>query len=222
MPLEDAETYNIDPFDVTKVWPHDDYPLIEVGKMVLNRNPKNYFAEIEQAAFSPGNFVPGIDVSPDKMLQGRLFAYADAHRYRVGANYESLPVNRPKTEVNNYQRDGAMRFDDNGGGSKNYEPNSYDRPVEDPAVKQQPYPVSGLADSTPYDHDDHYTQPGNLYRLMSEDEKQRLVSNIVGSMKEVRKEEIKLRQIKHFYKADPDYGERVAKALGLQVPEEVK
>ncbi|WP_345243817.1 catalase [Pontibacillus salipaludis] len=222
MPLEDAETYDIDPFDVTKVWPHDDYPLIEVGKMVLNRNPKNYFTDIEQAAFSPGNFVPGIDVSPDKMLQGRLFAYADAHRYRLGANYETLPVNRPKVEVNNYQRDGAMRFDDNGGGSKNYEPNSYDGPVEDPSVKQATYSISGLADSTPYDHDDHYTQPGNLYRLMSEDEKQRLVSNIVGSMKEVRKEEIQLRQIEHFYKADPDYGERVAQALGLKVPEEVK
>ena len=124
MPFEDANTYKWDPFDVTKVWPHRDYPLQELGTMVLNRNPENYFAEVEQATFSPGTMVPGVEPSPDKMLQGRLFAYSDAHRYRVGANHNLLPINRPKAEVNNYQRDGAMRFDDNGGGSVYYEPNS--------------------------------------------------------------------------------------------------
>ncbi len=115
MPLEDANTYRFDPFDVTKVWSQKDYPLIEVGRMVLDRNPENYFAEVEQATFSPGTLVPGIDVSPDKMLQGRLFAYHDAHRYRVGANHQALPINRARNKVNNYQRDGQMRFDDNGG-----------------------------------------------------------------------------------------------------------
>ncbi|MBM7571189.1 catalase [Aquibacillus albus] len=219
MPEEDANTYRFDPFDVTKVWSQKDYPLIEVGRMVLDRNPENYFAEVEQAAFSPGHFVPGIEASPDKMLQGRLFAYSDAHRYRVGANHELLPINRPKSQANTYQRDGSMRFDDNGGGSVNYEPNSFDGPKETPENKTNPFEVSGFADSVSYDHDDHYTQPGYLYRLMSEDERKRLVQNVVDHMKDVEKEEIKLRQIEHFYKADPEYGTRVAEGLGLSVPE---
>ncbi|KKB75196.1 MULTISPECIES: catalase KatA [Bacillus] len=221
MPLEDADTYRFDPFDVTKVWSQKDYPLIEVGRMVLNRNPENYFAEVEQATFSPGTLVPGIEPSPDKMLQGRLFAYADAHRYRVGANHNSLPINRPKNEVRNYQRDGQMRFDNNGGGSVYYEPNSFGGPAETPENKTTAYPVSGSADSVAYDHNDHYTQAGDLYRLLSEDERSRLISNIVGSMEQVTKDEIKLRQIQHFYKADPEYGTRVAKGLGLPVPQEV-
>ncbi|MGR3208728.1 catalase KatA [Bacillus glycinifermentans] len=221
MPLEDADTYRFDPFDVTKVWSQKDYPLIEVGRMVLNRNPENYFAEVEQATFSPGTLVPGIEPSPDKMLQGRLFAYADAHRYRVGANHNSLPINRPKNEVRNYQRDGQMRFDNNGGGSVYYEPNSFGGPAETPENKTTAYPVSGSADSVAYDHNDHYTQAGDLYRLLSEDERSRLISNIVGSMKQVTKDEIKLRQIQHFYKADPEYGTQVAKGLGLPVPQEV-
>jgi catalase len=218
MPLEDAETYRFDPFDVTKVWSQKDYPLIEVGKMVLNRNPENYFAEVEQAAFSPGTLVPGIDVSPDKMLQGRLFAYHDAHRYRVGTNHQLLPINRPINGVNNYQRDGAMRFDDNGGGSVYYEPNSYGGPKETPENKQAEYAVSGMAASVSYDQDDHYTQPGDLYLLLSKEERERLVANIVASMKPVEKDEIKLRQIRHFYKADPEYGTKVAEGLGLKVP----
>ncbi|MBM7714373.1 catalase KatA [Siminovitchia sp. FSL H7-0308] len=218
MPLEDAETYRFDPFDVTKVWSQKDYPLIEVGKMVLNRNPENYFAEVEQATFSPGTLVPGIDVSPDKMLQGRLFAYHDAHRYRVGTNHQLLPINRPINGINNYQRDGSMRFDDNGGGSVYYEPNSYDGPKETPENKQAEYAVSGVAASTSYDHHDHYTQAGDLYRLMNKEERERLVSNIVAAMKPVEKEEIKLRQIRHFYKADPEYGTKVAEGLGLKVP----
>lgn len=222
MPLEDADTYRFDPFDVTKVWSQKDYPLIEVGRMVLDRNPENYFAEVEQATFSPGTLVPGIDVSPDKMLQGRLFAYSDAHRYRVGANHQTLPINRPRSEVNNYQRDGQMRFDDNGGRSVYYEPNSFSGPTESHENKQAAYPVSGVADSVAYDHNDHYTQAGDLYRLLSEDERTRLVANIVEAMKPVEKEEIKLRQIQHFYKADPEYGKRIADGLGLSVPQQVK
>ncbi|MFE4122144.1 catalase KatA [Priestia sp. YIM B13486] len=222
MPLEDADTYRFDPFDVTKVWSQKDYPLIEVGRMILDRNPENYFAEVEQATFSPGTLVPGIDVSPDKMLQGRLFAYSDAHRYRVGANHQALPINRPRSEVNNYQRDGQMRFDDNGGRSVYYEPNSFGGPTESQENKQAAYPVSGVADSVAYDHNDHYTQAGDLYRLLSKDERTRLVANIVEAMKPVEKEEIKLRQIQHFYKADPEYGTRIADGLGLSVPQQVK
>ncbi|MFB6467336.1 catalase KatA [Cytobacillus sp. Hz8] len=222
MSLEDAEKYRFDPFDVTKIWSHKDYPLIEVGRMVLNKNPENYFAEVEQATFSPGTMVPGIEPSPDKMLQGRLFAYADAHRYRVGVNHNHLPINRPKAGYQNYQRDGQMRFDGNGGGSVYYEPNSFDGPKESAQDKTTPFVVSGVAENVPYDSDDHYTQAGDLYRLMSEEERARLIETIVGAMKPVTKEEIKLRQIGHFYKADPEYGQRVAEGLGLSVPQEVR
>jgi catalase len=221
MPLEDANTYRFDPFDVTKVWSQQDYPLIEVGRMVLDRNPENYFAEVEQATFSPGTLVPGIDVSPDKMLQGRLFAYHDAHRYRVGANHQALPINRPQNEVNNYQRDGQMRFDHNGGGSAYYEPNSYGGSTESPENKPAAYEVSGIAESTAYDHHDHFTQPGDLFRLLSEDERTRLIQTIVGAMQPVDNDEIKLRQIGHFYKADPEYGQRIAEGLGLSIPEAI-
>jgi catalase len=222
MPFEDANTYRFDPFDVTKVWSHKDYPLVEVGRMVLNRNPENYFAEVEQATFSPGTLVPGIEVSPDKMLQGRIFAYADAHRYRVGANHNALPINRPHAEVKNYQRDGQMRFDGNGGKAVYYEPNSFGGPTEAPENKQTAFAVSGVAEEVAYDHNDHYTQAGDLYRLMSEDERTRLVDTIVGAMKPVESDEIKLRQIGHFFKADPEYGTRVAAGLGLSLPQEVK
>jgi catalase len=222
MPLEDANTYKWDPFDVTKVWSHKDYPLQEVGRMILNRNPENYFAEVEQATFSPGTMVPGVEPSPDKMLQGRLFAYSDAHRYRVGANHNLLPINRPRVDVNNYQRDGAMRFDNNGGGSVYYEPNSFGGPAEVHDQKQSSFEVKGLAESAAYNHHDHYTQAGDLYRLMSTEEKVRLVENIVAAMKSVEREDIKLRQIQHFYKADPEYGERVANGLKLSVPQKTK
>ncbi|RFU63627.1 catalase KatA [Bacillus sp. V59.32b] len=221
MPIEDANTYRFDPFDVTKVWSQKDYPLIELGRMVLDRNPENYFAEVEQATFSPGAFVPGIEASPDKMLQGRLFAYSDAHRYRVGANHNTLPVNRPKAEVNNYQRDGQMRVDNNGGGSVYYEPNSFGGPTESTENKPAPLPITGVADSVAYDQHDHYTQAGDLYRLLSEEERTRLVQNIVGAMKPVEIEEIKLRQVQHFFKADREYGTRVAEGLGLAIPQEV-
>lgn len=214
MPLQDADTYRFDPFDVTKVWSQKDYPLIPVGRIVLNRNPKNYFAEVEQATLSPANVVPGISFSPDKMLQGRLFAYSDAHRYRVGANHNLLPVNRPIVPAENYQRDGAMRFDDNGGGSVNYEPNSFNGPKEVPEATTPPLPVSGAVGSYPYDRDDHYTQAGDLYRLLNESEQEDLIDNIVTAMTTV-KQEIQLRQIEHFRKADPEYGARIAKGLGL-------
>lgn len=218
MPIEDANTYRFDPFDVTKVWSQKDYPLIELGRMVLNKNPENYFAEVEQATFSPGSFVPGIEASPDKMLQGRLFAYGDAHRYRVGANHNTLPINRPLAEVNNNQRDGQMRSDGNGGTSPSYyEPNSLGGPTESAADKPVPFEVSGVADSVSYDHDDHYTQPGDLYRLLSADEQTRLVANIVGAISPVENVEIKLRQIGHWYKADPEFGTRIAEGLGLSV-----
>jgi catalase len=215
MPEADADKTPYNPFDLTKVWPHQDYPLIEVGIVELNRNPENYFAEVEQASFSPANTVPGISHSPDKMLQFRIFSYADAHRYRLGVNYESLPVNKPHVPVHNYQRDGAMRFDENGGGSVNYEPNSFGGPVEDHAFKEPPLPVSGPADR--YDHragNDDYTQPGNLFRLMSADQKRQLFDNIAAAMQGVP-EHIQLRQVAHFTKADPAYGAGVAERVGL-------
>jgi len=216
MPEAEAEHYRWNPFDLTKVWPHGDYPLMEVGVLELNRNPQNYFADIEQAAFAPSNVVPGISFSPDKMLQARIFAYADAHRYRLGVNYERLPVNRPRVEVNNYQRDGFMRFDENGGPSVNYEPNSFGGPAADPKFKEPPLKINGDADW--YDQkrgvDDDYVQPGNLYRLLPPDEQGRLIGNITGSLKKVPKR-IQEKMVAHFRRADQTYGDRVAKRLGL-------
>jgi len=213
MTENEAETYRWNPFDMTKVWPHGDYPLYEVGILEMNRNPDNYFVDVEQAAFSPGNVVPGISFSPDKMLQARIFSYADAHRYRLGVNYERLPVNRPHaTEAHNYQRDGYMRFDDNGGPAVNYEPNSYEGPVADPVYKEPPLKISGNADW--YDQkrgvDDDYVQAGLLYRLMPEDEKHHLIENIVNSLKNVPVE-IQERMVVHFRKADQEYGDEIAK-----------
>jgi len=213
MPEMDAEKTPYNPFDLTKVWPHKDYPLIEVGIVELNRNPENYFAEVEQAAFSPANVVPGISFSPDKMLQFRIVAYADAHRYRLGVNYESLPVNKPRCPVATYHRDGTMRFDGNGGGSVNYEPNSRGGPVEDPRFKEPPLRISGDADR--YDHregNDDYTQAGNLYRLMPAAERERLHHAIANAMQGVPREIIE-RQLGHFAKADPAYAEGVRGAL---------
>jgi catalase len=175
MPEMDAEKTPYNPFDLTKVWPHKEYPLHEVGIMELNRNPENYFAEVEQAAFSPANVVPGIGHSPDKMLQFRIVSYADAHRHRLGVNYESLPVNRPRVSVETYYRDGVMRADGNGGGSVNYEPNSMGGPKEDAMFKEPPLKISGDADL--YDHrkgNDDFTQAGNLYRLLAPDQRKRL------------------------------------------------
>lgn len=216
MPEAEAENYRWNPFDLTKVWPHKDYPLIEVGIMELNRNPSNYFAEVEQAAFAPSNIVPGISYSPDKMLQARIFSYADAQRYRLGVNYQKLPINRPRAaKVNNYQRDGFMRFDDNAGGAPNYEPNSFGGPQQNPAFKEPPLKISGDADK--YNQpivDDDYIQPGNLYRLLPSDEQGRLVKNLSNSLKTIPKF-IQERMVKHFRKADSTWGNRVAKELGM-------
>jgi len=220
MPEKDADTYSIHPFDLTKVWPHKNYPLIEVGIMALDRNPENYFAEVEQAAFEPANLPPGMGASPDKMLQARLLSYPDAHRYRIGVNYAALPVNKPRCPVHSYHRDGHMRFDGNGGASPVYQPNSFKGPVDDPSVKEPPLRISGNADR--YDHwagnEDYWTQAGNLYRLMSAEERSRLVANIVSAMRGVPRE-IQVRQIRHFYKADRAYGEGVAKGLGIDAKE---
>lgn len=217
MPEAEAETYAINPFDLTKVWPHADYPLVEIGVLELNRNPENYFADIEQAAFEPSNIVPGISFSPDKMLQARIMSYADAHRYRIGVNYAALPVNRPHTDVNTYHRDGNMRFDGNYGGAVNYEPNSMGGPVEDKKYLEPPLKISGDADR--YNHrdgNDDYTQPGNLFRLMNDGQKTQLFCNIMEAMQGVP-ERIIARQLVHFYKADPAYGRGVAQALGLDM-----
>ncbi len=214
MPEEDAEKTSYNPFDLTKVWPHGDYPLIEVGVLELNRNPENYFAEVEQATFEPSNVVPGISFSPDKMLQFRIFAYADAHRYRLGStNYASLPVNKARCPVHSYHRDGFMRFDGNSGGAVNYEPNSFDGPAEDARFKEPLLKISGDADR--YDHrdgNDDYTQAGNLFRLMTEEQKEALFSNTARTMVGVP-EEIVLRWIAYCTKADSDYGKGIAKRL---------
>jgi catalase len=223
MPEADALTYHVNPFDLTKVWPHADYPLFEFGEFVLDRNPDNYFAQIEQAAFEPSNIVPGIGFSPDKMLQARIFSYADAHRYRVGTNYHLLPVNQPHAPVANYQRDGAMRSDANGGGSVNYEPNSFGGPIQNPALAEAAYGFELRGVAARWDHregNDDYTQAGNLFRVLTPDEQARLIDNLVDHMGSVSRE-IQLRQVRHFYKADPAYGEGVAKGLGIDLKSEV-
>ena len=219
MPEKDAETYRIHPFDLTKVWPHRDYAPLDIGIMELNRNPQNYFAEVEQAAFEPGNMPPGMGASPDKVLQARLLSYPDAHRYRIGINYAALEVNRPRCPVNTYHRDGQARFDGNGGGTVNYEPNSFDGPVDDPRQKEPPLRIQGDADR--YNHHDgneDCSQAGDLYRLMSAAQKSQLIGNLVGALKTVPRF-IQVRQVGHFYKADADYGGRVAEGLGVKIDE---
>ena len=215
MPEADAETTPYNPFDLTKVWPHADYPLIEVGVMELNRNPDNYFAEIEQAAFSPSNVVPGIGFSPDKMLQARVFAYADAHRYRLGTHYEALPVNAPKSPVHHYHKDGAMRFfaNDTGNPDAYYEPNTMSGPAEDPGVKEPPLRIDGDADR--YNHrdgNDDYGQARALFEMFDDAHRQRFFANIAAAMAGVP-EAIVNRQLGHFEKIHPDYAAGVAAAL---------
>lgn len=213
MPEKDADTYAIHPFDLTKVWPHRDYPMMDVGVMTLNRNPENYFAEVEQAAFEPANLPPGMGASPDKMLQARLLSYPDAHRYRIGINYAALPVNRPQCPVHTYHRDGHMRFDGNEGSAVNYQPNSFGAPVDDHQFAEPPLKLSGAADR--YDHRQHnddYQQAGDLFRLMNEAQKSQLIQNLVAALKPVP-QDIQRRQIAHFTQADPAYGRRVAEGL---------
>ena len=213
----DAARYRFNPFDLTKVWPHRDYPLMTIGRMVLNRNPENYFAEVEQAAFNMAHFVPGIGTSPDKMLQGRLFSYGDSHRYRLGPNHMQLPVNRPHAaEAHNYSRDGAMRADGNHGREKNYEPNSFDGPQKTGKPLWAPIEVAGLTGNHPpvrHRDDNDFVQAGALYRLMSEEEKQRLIENIATSLSQVSREDIIERSVGHFRSADSEFGARLAASL---------
>ncbi|TWP24331.1 catalase [Apibacter muscae] len=214
---EDALNCPFNPFDVTKVWPHADFPLIDVGVMELNENPSNYFQFIENAAFSPSNIVPGISFSPDKMLQARIFSYADAHRYRLGTHYEMLPPNRPISEVNHYHKDGAMRFFENFNSNPDayYEPNSKNGPVEDRSYEEPPLKIDGNV--ARYEENDTYgnfKQPGDLFRLFTPEEKQRLFQNIKEAMQGVSKEVVE-RQLNLFDQADPEYGAGVRKALGI-------
>lgn len=215
MPELDAEKTPYNPFDLTKVWPHADYPLIEVGVVELNRNPQNYFTDIEQAAFSPSNVVPGIGFSPDKMLQARVFSYADAHRYRLGPHYEALPVNAPKCPVHHYHKDGPMRFfqNDTGNPDAYYEPNSFGGPTQDPLVAEPPLRISG--DAARYDHregNDDFGQPRALFRLFDDGQKQRLFRNIAEAMQGVP-QEIVDRQLALFDRVDAAYGAGVRSAL---------
>lgn len=211
------------PFDLTKVWPHADFPLHEVGQLELNRNPENYHAQMEQASFSPSAFVPGIGPSPDKMLQARLMSYADAHRYRVGNNYHQLEVNKPKCPVFNSQRDGVMASAEDYGSRPNYWPSSRaGTPDVAPEFKDPAWDLGQTIvdrfDST-VDHDD-YTQAGNLFRMFDDDHRDRLATRIAGALGDAR-EEVQMRQLCHFFRADPDYGSRVAQKLGIQIPDEM-
>jgi catalase len=224
MPEAESKTYHINPFDLTKVWPHADYPLIDVGVIELNRNPDNYFAQVEQAAFAPAHIVDGIGYSPDKMLQGRLLSYPDAHRYRLGANYEQIPVNRCPFAVNNYQRDGAMRIDGNGGSNPNYFPNSFDDIVVDESYKEPAWELESLTanwyDRNAEGENDHYTQPGNLFRLMDAEAKKNTISNIVGAMGGItgpKREEIINRQLCHWFRADISLGMGIAQGLQISI-----
>jgi catalase len=215
MPEKNAAQCPYHPFDLTKVWFHKDYPLMEVGVLELNRNPENYFAEVEQAAFNPANIVPGISFSPDKMLQGRLFSYGDAQRYRLGVNHRSIPVNAARCPVNSYHRDGAMRVDGNAGSTLGYEPNSYGEWQQQPEFAEPPLKLEG--DAAHWDHredHDYYTQPGLLFRLMNAAQQQVLFENTARAMGDAP-EEIKIRHIGNCMKADPSYGDGVAKALGI-------
>ncbi|WP_326700751.1 catalase [Streptomyces sp. NBC_01754] len=217
MPAAEATGYRFNPFDVTKVWPHADYPLNRVGRLVLDRNPDNVFAEVEQAAFSPNNFVPGIGPSPDKMLQGRLFAYADAQRYRLGVNHTQLPVNAPKAPVvDNYGRDGLHATRYGSRQDKNYEPNSYAGPAQTGTPPTAPLAVQGWTgthEAPAHTKDDDFFQAGELYRLMSADEKDRLIANIAGGLSQVTRDDVIEKNLAHFHAADPGYGSRVEEAV---------
>lgn len=213
MPEHEAGAYRWNPFDLTKVWPHRDYPLIDVGILELNRNPENYFAEVEQSSFSPSNIVPGIGFSPDRMLQARIFAYADAHRYRVGTHYEMLPVNRAKSAVRTYHLDGGMRFDIPQFGEAYYEPNSFHGAREDARFAEPALALEGNA--ARYNHrtgNDDYTQPRDLFQLFDAGQKARLFRNIAASMARVPREIVD-RQLEHFRRADPAYAAGVEREL---------
>ena len=210
-----AKVHPFNPFDLTKVWPHVDFPLMEVGVLELNRNPENFFADVEQAAFSPANIVPGIGFSPDRMLQARLFSYGDAQRYRLGVNFNQVPVNAPRCPFHSYHRDGAMRVDGNAGGTPSYAPNSAGEWEDSAGAGEPPLPLEGAAEH--WDHRqevDHFAQPGALFRLMPQDAQQRLFDNTARSLGDAD-HAIKERHVGNCTKADPEYGRGVARALGL-------
>ncbi|MGL5602995.1 MAG: catalase [Silvania sp.] len=213
MPATDAAKVPYNPFDLTKVWPHGDYPLIEVGVLELNRNPDNYFAEVEQVAMSPANVVPGIGFSPDRMLQGRLFSYGDAHRYRLGVNHQQIPVNAPRCPFHNYHRDGAMRVDGNSGNGATYEPNIFGVFQQQPDFSEPPLSLEGAADHWNHREDnDYFSQPRKLFELLSPEEHQRMFERIAGDMKDVPAF-IQARQIALFSEVHPEYGAGVQEAL---------
>lgn len=224
MPYEDAKSYRFNPFDLTKVWPHSDYPLIEVGTMRLDRNPENYFAQIEQAAFAPSNFVPGIAASPDKMLLARIFSYADAHRYRVGTNHAQLPVNAPKSAVHSYSKDGPMRFDFQKSEVPVYAPNTQGGAHADPAraAESTGWEADGeltRAAATLHPEDDDFGQAGTLYReVLDDDARARLVSNIAGHVSKVTRAELRERVLQYWANVDTSLAQRVAEALQPSAP----
>ncbi len=220
MPEEAAAKCPFNPFDLTKVWSHADYPMIDVGVMELNRNPENYFADVEQAAFNPINIVPGLGFSPDKMLQGRLFSYGDAQRYRLGVNHHLIPVNKPRCPFHSFHRDGAMRVDGNHGSTLGYEPNSYGEWQEQRDFSEPPLILDGAADHWNHreDNDDYYSQVGDLFRLMNAEQQQLLFGNTARAMGDAP-QKIKVRHSGNCYKADPAYGEGVAKALDIPLNE---
>lgn len=220
MTEEQADACQFNPFDLTKVWPHSDFPLMDVGTFELNRNPDNYFADVEQAAFNPTNIVPGIGFSPDKMLQGRLFSYGDAQRYRLGVNHHLIPVNKPRCPFHSYHRDGAMRVDGNHGSTLGYEPNSYGEWQEQRDFTEPPLKLEGDAAHWNHyeDNDDHFSQPGNLFRLMTMAQQQALFGNTARAMGDAPRQ-IKVRHAKHCYQADTAYGEGVAKEMNLTMDE---
>ncbi|MFR9603499.1 MAG: catalase [Rikenellaceae bacterium] len=220
MSEDEADVYRINPFDMTKVWPHKDFPLHDVGVMELNRNPENYFADVEQAAFNPINIVDGVGFSPDKMLQGRLFSYGDAQRYRLGVNHNQIPVNKPRCPMHAYHRDGQMRVDGNYGSTIGYEPNSYGEWSDSPELKEPPLKIMGDAynyNEREYD-DDYYTQPGDLFRLMSREQQQVLCENTARAMGDSELF-VKQRHVRNCHRADEAYGKGVAMALGISLEE---
>ncbi len=213
MPAIEAATYHLNPFDLTKVWPHGDYPLLEVGVLELNRNPENFFAQIEQVAFNPATIVPGIGFSPDKMLQARLFSYGDAQRYRLGTNYSLIPVNAPKCPVHTFHRDGQMRVDDNRGRATSYQPNGYNEWVEQPDFAEPSLPIDGSADHWNHRTDtDYYSQPRALFQLMTQTQRQALFDNTARSIKGAAAPVV-ARHVDNCTKAHPDYGAGVAESI---------
>ncbi|MEG0838633.1 MAG: catalase [Hydrogenoanaerobacterium sp.] len=219
MTEQQAKEHYENPFDITKIWRHKEFPLIKVGVLELNRNPENYFAEVEQAAFTPAHVVPGIGFSPDVFLQGRLFAYGDAQRYRLGVNHNLIPVNQAKCPVNDYHRDGAMRVDGNYGAAPAYSPNSYGAWTAQPEVMEPPLDLGGAMyryDPTDDPTDDCFRAGGELYRLITEDKKALLIENTARNIASVT-EPIKYRHAVHCYWADKDYGTRMTAAMGLDI-----